>query len=163
MKISQKCRYAIRGVFELARQGAGKRPVSATKVALAQHIPRRFMEMIFNELKHARIIKSIRGTQGGYLLNRKPAKISLGEIMRLAEGPLDLVECVSAKETCPFMGACAFMETWEEAARAVANVFDHTTIQDCLDREAAISSTASAVTRKKTRRSPVTRRRSAQA
>ena len=134
--ISQKCQYALRGVFELAKRSAGG-PISVADLAAAQAIPPRFLEIIFNDLRQSGLVKSIRGARGGHLLARPASEITVGEIIALAEGRINLVKCVSGRETCPFMGACPFMDMWNEAAAAMQTIFDRTTVQSLLDKQAA--------------------------
>ena len=83
--LSKKCRYALRGVFELALRSFGK-PVKVHQIAEAQNIPVRFLEVIFNELKHADILESRRGSEGGYLLKVPPETLTIGRIINAAQG-----------------------------------------------------------------------------
>ena len=94
VRISRKCEYALRAVFELATVDDG-RPVKTHRIAAAQNIPIRFLEVILNELRHAGIVESRRGNAGGYMLARPPANISLAEVIRLMDGALAPTESVS--------------------------------------------------------------------
>ena len=92
MVLSQKSQYAVRAVFELAkRHGSG--PVKAAQVADAQYIPVRFLENILGQLRLAGIIESARGKEGGYRLSRAPRDVSVGEVIRLVQGPVSEIEC----------------------------------------------------------------------
>lgn len=135
ISISQKTQYALRGIFELARRGG--RSATVSELAVAQAIPRRFLELIFGELRQAGLVKTFRGSQGGQVLAKPASEITLGEILRIVEGPTNLVRCVSGAEDCPFIKACPFRETWDEAAQAMDAVFDRTTIQALLERAMA--------------------------
>ena len=135
ISISQKSQYALRGVFELAKRGGTATSVS--ELAAAQAIPQRFLELIFNELRQAGLVKSHRGPQGGHVLAWPASEITVGEILRLVEGPTNLVKCVSAGQDCPFVNACPFREMWDEAAKAMDSVFDRTTIQELIDKQIA--------------------------
>src|SRR3954468_10098988 len=87
MRVSAKADYAIRAVAELgAAEGAGQ--LRADKIAEAQDIPIKFLETILLELKHAGIVKSQRGPEGGYALARPPQDISLADVIRAVDGPL---------------------------------------------------------------------------
>ncbi|MDD4888988.1 MAG: Rrf2 family transcriptional regulator [Phycisphaerae bacterium] len=134
--LSQKCQYALRGVFELARRSSTE-PIAVAEIAAAQAIPPRFLEIIFADLRQAGVVKSIRGNRGGHMLARPASEITVGEIIRLAEGPINLVKCVSGSEQCPFIGHCPFMSLWDEATAAMGSVFDKTSIQDMVEREKA--------------------------
>ena len=87
MRVSAKADYAIRATAELAAaEGTGQ--LRADRIAEAQEIPIKFLESILLELKHAGIVRSQRGTDGGYWLARAPEDVSIAEIIRAVEGPL---------------------------------------------------------------------------
>ena len=92
--ISHKTRYALRALLFLAEE-EGSKPVQLGRIASTQHVPPKYLEIIMLELKKARLVRSLRGPQGGYLLVRPPAEISFGEVVRALEGPLALVSCAS--------------------------------------------------------------------
>ena len=136
MTVSQKCQYALRGVFELAkrwRQG----PVTVAEIAHAQAIPPRFLELILGNLRQGGFVESRRGKRGGYLLVGTPQGITAGEIIRFIDGPVAPVKCVADDDVtdCPLLGSCAFMGMWTRARDAVAEVYDTTTFQDLIDVE----------------------------
>src|SRR5277367_5459962 len=87
MNISQKGLYALQALIFLARR-YGKGAIKIREIAAADDLPEKFLELILLELKHARIVESVRGAKGGYRLKRAPAKIFLGEIIRTIDGPL---------------------------------------------------------------------------
>ena len=89
MKLSSKGRYGIRAVFDLAFQADGK-ATQIKDIAERQAIPARFLEQIFQDLKRAGLVTSKRGPRGGYQLAREPAALSLGDVVRALEGPIDL-------------------------------------------------------------------------
>ena len=86
MRISAKADYALRASLELA--AAERPPLKRDEIAEAQRIPVKFLETILAELKHAGIVASQRGSDGGYLLARPADEITLGDVMRVIEGPL---------------------------------------------------------------------------
>ncbi len=139
--LSQKSQYALRGIFELAKCDKGA-PATVAELAAAQSIPHRFLELIFNDLRQAGLVKSFRGPQGGHVLVKPPSEITVGEILRLTEGPIALVKCVSGSRDCPFVENCPFREVWDEAAGAMEEVFNRTTIQQLLDKSSASSGQA---------------------
>jgi len=134
--VSQKCQYALRAVFELAKF-YGHGPVKIADIAEAEAIPPRFLEVILGQLKQAGFVESRRGKEGGYLLARPPGLLTVGEVMRFVEGPLAPVNCVGGetKDLCPLHGNCVFLGMWERANRAVSSVYDGTTFQDLLDED----------------------------
>src|SRR5947207_5953519 len=86
MRVSAKVDYAVRAAVELAVAGDG--PVKGERIADAQEIPLKFLENILLELKHAGLVQSQRGAEGGYWLARPPEEISLAEVIRAVEGPI---------------------------------------------------------------------------
>jgi Rrf2 family cysteine metabolism transcriptional repressor len=135
MVISQKCQYALRSVFELARR-RGQGPIKTADIAQAQAIPPQFLELILNQLKQAGFVESRRGAQGGYIMSVAPDKLTAGDIVRLIDGPIKPVKCVvGGGATCPMLGDCAFQDMWTEASDAMAAVFDKTTFQDLLNKQ----------------------------
>lgn len=134
--VSQKCQYALRAVFELSLRHGGP-PINTAEIAQSQAIPLRFLEVILNQLKQARFVKSVRGKEGGYLLARLPEEITVGEVIRFIEGQLAPVECVLGTEEekdCPFYGSCVFLPMWEEVEKALSGVYDQTTFYDLVSR-----------------------------
>ncbi len=135
MGLSQKCQYALKGLFELARRG-GPGPVKIGRVAEAQSIPPRFLEVIFGQLKRAGFVRSRRGVEGGYLLARRAAEISVGEIIRFVDGPLSPV---AAEHTGPEsripVEEYAFTMLWRRAEEALSEVYEKTSLQDLVDED----------------------------
>ena len=140
MLLSQKCQYALRAVFEVAKR-SGQGPIKIDAIANTQAIPARFLAAILNQLKHGGFVQSRRGSEGGYFLARTADSLSVGEIIRFVEGPVAPVACVTdtTTDTCPLRGSCVFMSMWKEAQKAMENVYDNTTFQDLIDREAQMA------------------------
>ncbi len=138
--ISQKCQYALRAVFELAKH-YGDGPVKIAQVATVQAIPARFLEVILSQLKQGGFVESRRGKEGGYLLARPPQELTTGGVIRFIEGPVGPVACVegSAAEECPIYDHCVFLPMWEKVHQAMVAVYDSTTLQDLLDEEARMT------------------------
>lgn len=136
MFISQKCQYALRAVFELAKR-SDQEPVKIALIAEAQAIPPRFLEVILSQLKQGKFVTSRRGKKGGYVLAQPPDQLTVGEIIRFIQGPVGPVDCavIGSKTKCPFYGNCAFLPMWKQVHNAISNVYDNTTLQDLLDQE----------------------------
>jgi Rrf2 family cysteine metabolism transcriptional repressor len=134
MNVSQKCQYALRAIFELAKSRRAQ-PTPAPEIAGAQAIPAKFLELILAELKHGGFVESRRGMRGGYLLLGRPDRVTVGDVIRFVDGPVGPVRCVSGAEEadCPLYGDCAFMGMWSRARDALNQVFDGTTFQDLID------------------------------
>jgi Rrf2 family protein len=86
MRVSAKVDYAVRAMVELASAGEG--PVKGEKLSESQEIPLKFLENILGELKHAGLVRSQRGTEGGYWLAQAPGEVSIADVIRAVEGPL---------------------------------------------------------------------------
>lgn len=133
--VSQKCQYALRAIFELAKRN-GRGPVKIADIAATQAIPTRFLEVILSQLKQAGFVESRRGTEGGYLLAVAPSRLSVGEVIRFIEGPLGPVDCgASAGQICQLKGDCVFLPMWQRVEAAVREVYDNTTFADLVDDE----------------------------
>ena len=105
MKITTKGRYGVRAALELAL-GYGSGPVMVREIAEKQDISERYLEHILNRLRTAGLLRSTRGAKGGYELSRPPAEITVGDIVRTLEGPLDIVSCTGDYE-CGRARGCA--------------------------------------------------------
>ncbi len=138
MSISQKCQYALRALFELAKRSTAI-PTTVAEIAQAQAIPPRFLELILGQLRRGGFVQSRRGVQGGYLLAAEPGSVTAGEIIRFVDGPMAPVRCIAGGKgaDCPLHGDCAFMGLWRRAQDAVSKVYDETTLQDLVDEERA--------------------------
>jgi Rrf2 family protein len=134
MLITQKKQYALRAVFELARQN-NRGPLKTAEIAEAQAIPLRFLEIILNRLKHADLLLAKRGYHGGFQLKRHHNEITVNDIFKDLEAPEEKAACVSciSQNNCRLYGECAFMPLWEEMQTAIDEIFSTTTIQKLLD------------------------------
>jgi len=137
MKISKKCQYALKAVFELAWRNTGE-PVKTYSIADAQRMSPRFTEIILNELKHGGYVESRRGNSGGYLLARDPANLTVREVIEYIQGPISLVpEATEGGTNAALLGNEAFRELWEEVNRAVCEVCEGRTFADLVQFERA--------------------------
>ena len=141
--ISQKCQYALRAVFELAKHSGEAGHITIGQIAENQAIPPRFLEVILGQLKQAGFVESRRGSEGGYRLSRHPAALSVGEVMRFVEGPLSPVGCITgdAEDKCELRGTCVFEPMWRRVKQAVSDIYDNTTFQDLIEQEARMRTT----------------------
>jgi len=133
MRLSKRGEYGLRALQYLAVH-YGEGPVRNKDLARRNNIPPRFLEQIMLLLKYGRIVHSHRGPQGGYYLARPPQQINLAEVVRLLDGPLAPISCVSetAYETCgcPDMEACGLRRVMKEVRDAVAGIMESTTLAD---------------------------------
>ncbi len=136
MLVPQKSQYALRAVFELAKR-FGQGPAKIADIAEAQAIPPRFLEVILSNLKQAGFLDSRRGSEGGYLLTRRPEEVSVGDVITYMQGDASPVDCVagSSKSRCPLYGDCVFLPMWQKVGKAISDVYDGTSFQDLVEEE----------------------------
>lgn len=130
--LSQKARYALRAMIELARANS---QVTAGELADRADAPRKFLEAILLSLSREGLVVSRRGKFGGYVLGRSAEAISFAEIIRLVDGPLALAPCVSRTafrrcEDCRDLAACALREALLRARDATAAVLEGYSLAD---------------------------------
>jgi Rrf2 family protein len=111
MRISARADYAVRAAAELAA-AAGQGPIKGDQIARAQGIPLKFLLNILTELRHARIVQSHRGAEGGYELARPASEITLAEVIRAVEGPLANVHDARPEELTYTGAAASLREVW---------------------------------------------------
>lgn len=135
MKISFKCDYALKIILDLALS-FGQDWSQMRDIAKRQDIPLKFLEQIVLTLKAAGYILTVRGRKGGIALARPPERITLGEIVRLIDGPTSPIACVSTTgyRACGFEVRCAFNPVFREIKERINAVLDHTTFQEMADR-----------------------------
>ena len=132
MKLSTRSRYGSRILVDLARhQHQG--PVQVGAISQRQGVSVKYLEQLIRPLKKAGLVTSVRGPKGGHMLARAPENITLGQIVRLFEIQTDLVECVSSPETCNMSIDCKIRLAWKEAAQALYQKLDTTTIADLVE------------------------------
>jgi Rrf2 family protein len=132
--LSQKARYALRALYALAADGASG-PILIADLADREKIPRKFLETILLELKNAGILRSKKGKGGGYSLARTPETITIGQIVRVIDGPLAPIPCVSERayarcEECADEATCGTREVMKKVRDAIASILDGTTLAD---------------------------------
>jgi len=131
MRLSTKGEYASRAMLELSLRYA-QGPLHIREISSAQHIPERFLEQILLLLKRAGYLRSRKGHQGGYALAKPPSAITVAEVIRVMDGPLAPIDCVSvmSHEACPMEGTCGLRWLWKEVRDAVAQILERTTFDD---------------------------------
>lgn len=140
MRISARGDYATRAVLDLAMHHNEGGVSQIHLIAERQHIPLKYLQNILLTLNKAGILRSRRGNLGGYYLARPPEKITLGEVIRIIDGPLAPIDCASrsAYEACPEEAACGLKSVWVEARNALSKILDNTTFEDVIKRTKGI-------------------------
>ena len=138
--LTQRSRYALRAMLFLAEAPAASPPIPMTRIAIAASVPRKFLELILADLREAGLLHSHRGKMGGYRLSRPTHLISLGEIIRVIEGPLALVPCVSrtAYRACPDCRSeadCAIRHAMMRVRDETARILDGTSLADATAKQ----------------------------
>jgi Rrf2 family cysteine metabolism transcriptional repressor len=141
MKLSTRGDYATRVLMELAAC-EGPRALSAHDLSLRTGISHKYLEHILTRLRSARLVSSRRGVQGGYELTRSPEEISVGEVVRLMDGPLAPSPCASQSAhvpcpvyRCPSEQSCVLRGLWSDVRDAISNVLDGTTFAELVERQ----------------------------
>lgn len=137
--ISQKAKYALRALVSLARAGRGE-TMMIGEISREQAIPKKFLEQILLELKRAGFVASRRGRTGGYELVRAPEQIMYGEVLRLIDGPIAPLPCLSKIaykrcEDCRDETSCEIRHVFERVTMATREVLDSTSLADSLRLE----------------------------
>ncbi len=132
MKISTKGRYGLRAMVDLAIYSQNK-PVSLNTIAHRQEISELYLEQIFALLRKGDLVKSKRGVNGGYYLNKEPQVIQVKEILECLEGDISVVPCLQeANEECPRNQVCPTRILWRRINNAVARTLDSYTLEDLI-------------------------------
>lgn len=138
MKLSTRGRYSTRLMMELALH-FGEGPVLLKDISKVQDISLKYLGQLIIPLKIAGLIKSTRGSHGGYFLSRPPEKINLYEVIKAVEGPIAFSECVDSPDICYRSKTCAAREVWGEATRQFNDTLGSITLAEMLKRQEAKS------------------------
>ena len=141
MKLSKGGEYATRAILELSTLD-GSKAVSVAELAVHTGIPAKYLEQLMHRLKSAGIVRSERGVRGGYAMVREPDSLTVGEVIRLMDGPLAPSLCASRSAhvpcpvyRCPSEEACVLRALWLEVRDAIAGVVDTTTFAQLARRQ----------------------------
>ena len=135
MKLSTKGRYGVTAMYDLAMH-VGMGPISLKSVAERQEISEHYLEQLMGQLRKAGLVKSTRGAQGGYMLTKIPGEITVGDIVRVMEGPIAPVDCLlsDTPSCCQKAGRCVTRGVWRKVGESIAKVLDDITLADlCLE------------------------------
>lgn len=138
MKLSKKGEYALRSLINLGIAAEVRRSlVQVSELADNEQLPVKFLEQILQALKEAGLVESARGKFGGYRLAKKPKEITIGQVVRLIDGPLAPIGCVSQsayeKCTCPDEEHCGLRMLMLDVRNAIAGILDRYTLADVVE------------------------------
>jgi Rrf2 family transcriptional regulator, cysteine metabolism repressor len=111
VKLSTKVRYGLRAVIELAL-GNEDEPMLIETIAKRQEVSKKYLENLLVTLRSSGLVRSIRGSKGGYVLARHPEDITVREVVEAFEGPLLLADCIDGEKNCPRSAVCVTQEVW---------------------------------------------------
>ncbi len=139
LRVSTKGEYGVRIMVDLAHH-YGDRPRSLTDISQSEMLPLAYLEQLVKLLREADppLVVSTRGAHGGYRLSRDPAKISMGEIVRVLEGPIAPMICATEGEMtqiCGLLDSCKTKYLWAKVRDAVAHTLDSITLADLVSRD----------------------------
>jgi Rrf2 family transcriptional regulator, cysteine metabolism repressor len=134
MKISTKIRYGARAMLELASH-YGEGPIELKEIAKKENISLKYLEQVINPLRGAGLVKSIRGSKGGYSLAKPPSEICLYDVVETLEGPLNLLECLRDVKVCQKVPFCVTRDIWKEVSEAISKIFYSVTLEDMVNRK----------------------------
>jgi Rrf2 family protein len=134
--LSKKAKYALKALFVLA-ENKDRSSMMISQIAAKEAIPKKFLEAILLDLKNHGILYSKRGKTGGYLLLKEPDKITIGQIIRIIDGPLAQVPCASQTayvpcEECRDVATCSIRLVMRQVRDATAAILDNTTLADVI-------------------------------
>jgi len=135
MKLSTRGEYASRAILELSLHYMNG-PIHIRDISTSQDIPPRFLEQILLSLKRNGYLRSKKGPKGGYYLAKLPAEINVAEVIRVMDGPLAPIDCVSvtAHEFCPRENFCGLKWLWKEVRDSIAEILENTSFKDLAER-----------------------------
>ncbi len=134
MKISTKIRYGARAMLELACH-YGEGPIELREIARRENISLKYLEQVIVPLRTAGLVKSARGSKGGYSLAKHPSEIHLKDLVEILDGPLNLMECLSDPKACQKIPYCVTRDIWKEVSEAINGIFYSVTLQDMVNRK----------------------------
>jgi len=137
LRLSTKGQYGVRAMFEIAR-GYDIKPITIKGIAERQDVSVAYLEQILNRLRRGGLIRSVRGPGGGYVLNREPEKISIGEILRVLEGPIAITSCLDPQEGCMRVEGCVTHLLWKSLGEKIEAFLDGMTLRDLLQNRKSV-------------------------
>ena len=134
MKLTSKGRYAVMALADLAKFDS-LNPVSLRDISLRQGISLNFLEQIFSKLKKNDIVKSVRGTRGGYILSKEPEKIKLANILNAVDEEVKTIQCKKeSKKGCNGkLSKCITHNLWDELEMHINDFFERKNLKDLVN------------------------------
>ena len=137
MKLSSRARYGTRMMLDMA-QHYDEGPVRIGDIAKRQDISVKYLEQLVIPLKKANYVKSVRGPKGGHMLARLPEEITVGEIVKVLEGGINLSDCIENPCICNKSSTCLTRGLWEEATKAMYEKLNSVTLSEMIQRRRGV-------------------------
>jgi Rrf2 family protein len=138
MRLSKRGEYALRAMIDLASWTQERSHMPIKEIAERENIPIKFLEQILLTMKNAGLVSSRMGVNGGYYLAKPADQITLGQIIRLLDGPLAPIRCVSQMAyepcSCPDESTCGLRSVMFDVRNAISEILDHKTLADVVHR-----------------------------
>jgi Rrf2 family cysteine metabolism transcriptional repressor len=132
LKLSTRGRYGIHAMYDLAVSYEGG-PQPLKTIAERQSVPEAYLEQLMATLRRNKLVRSVRGAQGGYLLARAPNEITVGQVLRVLEGDLAIIDCLIEEDSCARSDACPTRRVWKQVRDGLNSLVDGITLQDMLE------------------------------
>jgi Rrf2 family cysteine metabolism transcriptional repressor len=133
MKISTKIRYGARAMLELASH-YGEGPIELREIAKEENISLKYLEQVIIPLRTAGLVKSVRGSKGGYSLAKPPSEVCLKDVVEVLEGPINLVDCLQDPKICTRAAFCVTRDIWSEISESICRIFYSITLEEMVNR-----------------------------
>jgi Rrf2 family iron-sulfur cluster assembly transcriptional regulator len=133
MKLSTRSRYGTRMMFDLAEH-YNDGPIQLGDISKRQDISVKYLEQLIIPLKKGDYINSVRGPKGGHMLAKRPEEITIGEIVNVLEGGIDLTGCVGNPDECQRSSSCPTRSVWEEGTKAMYDKLNSITLREMAEK-----------------------------
>ncbi|MGB9683215.1 MAG: RrF2 family transcriptional regulator [bacterium] len=134
LRLSTRARYGLRALTSLARH-YNEGPIMARLIANEEDISENYLEQIMEPLKKAGLVRSIRGSQGGFILARNPKDIKIKEAIDILEGPINLIDCLIDPSICKRSDTCLTRKLWETIRENIIKVTETKTLADLIENK----------------------------
>ncbi len=112
----------------------GEGPIELKEISKRENISLKYLEQVITPLRSAGLVKSVRGSKGGYSLGKPPSEICLNDLVEILEGPISLTECLTDPKACQKSSFCVTRDIWEEVSEAISQIFHSVTLEEMVNR-----------------------------
>lgn len=113
----------------------GEGPIELKEIAKKENISIKYLEQVIIPLRTAGLVKSMRGSKGGYSLAKPPSEVILNDLIEILDGPVNLIECLQDPKICQKTPSCVTRDIWKEVSDAINRIFHSITLQDMINRK----------------------------